>query len=188
MGDGRGRLSSIDLIPDEGQDLIVWAMAELNKRKRTQADILFELNDQLEARGLEAISKSAFNRKAMRVANQARRISESRALFEGIAPQFTPEKVDETNIVIGELIKVLITEMLDRDQQSFSPKGAMEIATAYKTAIQGQAISSERKRRLEVEFAAKVGEAVDKVSKAKGITADTRHKIMEQLGIIQRAV
>ena len=93
MADGRGRLSSIDLLPDEAQDDIVWAMAELNQRKRSQADILFELNDRLAVKGCEAISKSAFNRKSMRVAAYSRRINESRALFEGIAPQFTPDKV-----------------------------------------------------------------------------------------------
>jgi hypothetical protein len=188
MGEGRGRLSSLDLLPDEAQDDIVWAMAELNQRKRTQADILFELNDRLAVKGCEAISKSAFNRKAMRIAAYSRRISESRALFEGIAPQFTPERVDETNIVIGEMIKVLIAEMLDADAGAFAPKDAMNLAQAYVKAIQGQAISSERKRRLAAEFSQKIGEAAKTVEKAKGITAGTRQKIMEQLGVIQKAI
>lgn len=186
MADGRGRLSSIDLLPDEAEDDLFWAMAELNRRKRSQADILIELNDRLAVKGCEPISRSAFNRKAVRVAQAARRIAESRALFEGLAPQFTPERVDETNVVIGELIKVLITELLDRPEGAFSPKGAMEIANAYKTAIQGQAISSERKRRLEAEFAAKVSSAVEKVAKVRGITAEARDQIMEQLGVIRQ--
>jgi transcriptional regulator of met regulon len=188
MADGRGRLSSIDLLPDEAQDDIVWAMAELNQRKRSQADILFELNDRLAVKGCEAISKSAFNRKSMRVAAYSRRINESRALFEGIAPQFTPDKVDETNIVIGEMIKVLIAEMLDAEAGAFETKDAMHLASAYVKAIQGQNLSSERKRKLQAEFADKIGEAAKTVEKAKGITADTRKKIMEQLGIIQKAV
>lgn len=29
---GRGRLSSLDLIPDEGRDDILWALEELNRR------------------------------------------------------------------------------------------------------------------------------------------------------------
>ncbi len=188
MADGRGRLSSIDLLPDEAQDDIVWAMGELNQRKRSQADILFELNDRLAVKGCEPVSKSAFNRKSMRVAAYSRRISESRALFEGIAPQFTPDKVDETNIVIGEMIKVLIAEMLDAEAGDFESKDAMHLASAYVKAIQGQNLSSERKRKLAAEFAQKIGEAAATVEKAKGITADTRKKIMEQLGVIQKAV
>lgn len=188
MGDGRGRLSSLDLLPDEAQEDILWAMTELNQRKRSQADILFDLNDRLAAKGLGPISKSAFNRKSMRIAAYSRRIVESRALFEGIAPQFTPEKVDETNIVIGEMIKVLIAEMLDAEAGDFATKDALHLAGAYVKAIQGQKISSERKSKLAAEFAQKIGEAAATVEKAKGITAETRQQIMEQLGIIQKAI
>ena len=64
----RGRLSSLDLSPEEGHDDIVWAMAQLNERKRSQEDIRFELNDRLAVKGIDAISKSAFNRRAVRIA------------------------------------------------------------------------------------------------------------------------
>jgi len=156
-------------------------MGELNNRARTQADILFELNDRLAAKGLDGISKSAFNRKAMRVAAAAQRLSERRALFEGLAPQFTAERMDEANVVIGELIKTLITELLDADA------GAMELARAYKHTIEGQNISADAKRRALDAASRKVGEAVEKVAREKGITAETRNKIMEQLGVIQRS-
>ena len=184
---GRGRLSSLDLAPEEAQDDIMWAMGELNKRARTQADILFELNDRLAAKGLDGISKSAFNRKAMLVAAAAQRLSERRALFEGLAPQFTAERMDEANVVIGELIKTLITELLDADAGAFTPKGAMELARAYKHTIEGQNISADAKRRALDAASRKVGEAVEKVAREKGITAETRNKIMEQLGVIQRS-
>lgn len=184
---GRGRLSSLDLAPEEAQDDIVWAMGELNQRKRTQADILFELNERLAVKGVEAISKSAFNRKAMRVASAALRLSERRALFEGLAPQFTPERMSEADIVIGELIKTLITEMLDADAGTFEPKGVMELSRAYKHAIEGQHISGDAKRRALADMGKKLQGAVETVAKEKGITAATRSKIMEQLGVIQRS-
>ncbi|MGD0564531.1 MAG: phage protein Gp27 family protein [Roseiarcus sp.] len=184
---GRGRLSSLDMAPDEAQDDIFWAMGELNKRQRTQADILFDLNGRLAAKGFEGISKSAFNRKAMRVAAAASRLSERRALFEGLAPQFTAERMDEANVVIGELIKTLITEMLDADAGAFTPKGAMELARAYKHTIEGQNISADAKRRALDAASRRVGAAVERIATEKGITADTRAKIMEQLGVIQRS-
>lgn len=186
MAEGRGRLSSIDLLPDEAQDDLLWAMGELNARKRTQADILSELNGRLGDKGVELISKSAFNRKAVRIASASRKIAERRALFEGIAPQFTPDKIAEADVVIGELIKILITELLDRDANEFDPKGAMELSRAYKHTIEGQRLSGDAKRRALADFDKKIGAAVETVSKAKGITADARHMIMEQLGVIQK--
>ncbi|QGM46724.1 DUF3486 family protein [Methylocystis heyeri] len=186
MAEGRGRLSSIDLLPEEARDDIVWAMAQLNERSRTQEEIRCELNEMLEAKGLPGISKSAFNRKAVRVASAARRLAESRALFEGLAPQFTPERVDQTNLVIGELIKVLITEMLDSDGKDFSPKGAMELSRAYLATIQGQKLSTERRSKAVEAFKEEAGKAVDKVAAKTGLSAETRERLKAELLGIQR--
>lgn len=170
--DGRGRLASIDLVPEEAQDDILWAMGELNKRQRTQADILFELNDRLAVKGVDPISKSAFNRRAIRVAAAARRVAESRALFEGLAPQFTAEKVDETNIVIGELIKMLIAELLDAGPGALTPRNSMEMARAYLATIQGQKLSAARRAQLEEQFKAKTEKAIGAVAREAGLSAD----------------
>lgn len=186
MAEGRGRLSSIDLLPEDAEADLAWAMGELNARKRTQSDILAELNGRLADKGLPLISKSAFNRRSIRIAAAAKKIAERRALFEGIAPQFTPDKIAEADIVIGELIKTLITELLDREANEFDPKGAMELSRAYKHTIEGQRLSGDAKRRALAEFDKKVGAAVDAVSKTAGITADARRQIMEQLGVVQK--
>lgn len=177
----RGRLSSLDLLPVEAEDDIAWAMAELNQRKRTQADILFELNDRLAVKGCDALSKSAFNRRAVRVAMVAARVAESRALFAGLAPQFTPERMDESNIVVGELIKLLIADILDAGAGALDAKNAMELARGYQAAIQGQRLSSDHRRRLQAEFAAKAGAAVDKVATATGLSAETRDRLRAEL-------
>ncbi len=171
MKEGRGRLSSLDLIPEAGADDVLWALAELNKRQRSQTDILFELNDRLAVHGIEPVSRSAFNRRSMRMAVAARRLDEQRDLFAGLADRFTPEDVDEGNIVLGQMIKVLITEILDEPDQT--PKNAMELARAYLHTIQGQKISSERRQKLKVEFEQKTEAAVNAVAKQKGLTPDT---------------
>jgi hypothetical protein len=77
--------------------------------------------------------------------------------------------------------------MLDADAKSVTTKGAMELARAYKNTIEGQNLSAEAKRRALDAASRKVGAAVEKVAKEKGITAETRARIMEQLGVIQRA-
>lgn len=176
---GRGRLSSLDLIPDEGRDDVMWALEELNRRERTQADILFELNDRLAVKGIDPISKSAFNRTAVRTAAASRRIAEARAVFAGIAPQFTPESIDENSIVLGEVIKTLIMELIDEPRQT--PKGAMELARAFLATIQAQRLSSDRRQRLEAELASRAGAAVDRVAEARGLTAETVDAIKAQI-------
>ena len=186
MRETRGRLSSLDLAPDEAQDDIRWALNELNARKRSQADILFDLNDKLAVKGCEGISKSAFNRKAVRISAAARRVGEARALFEGIAPQFTPERQDETNLVIGELIKVLIAELLEEDK--IGTKGAMELSQAYVKSIQGQGMSLLLRQKQQQEFAKKAGDAIKAVGKARGLTPETIDVLRAQiLGVAKEA-
>ncbi|WP_018701412.1 DUF3486 family protein [Amorphus coralli] len=169
---GRGRLSSIDLLPEEAEDDIVWACQELAARKRTQEDIRFELNDRLEAKGLEGISKSAFNRKAMRLAAAQRRMSEARAMFDGLASQFTAEDVDENTVILGEFIKTLIVELVDDQSGTKTPKQAMELARAFHATVSAQKISTDRRRKIEAEFAAKASKAVEDAGKAAGLSAD----------------
>lgn len=160
--EGRGRLSSLDLVPEDGRDAVFWALGELNKRERTQEDILFELNDRLQAAGCEKISRSAFNRKAVRMAAAARRLSEARHIFAGLADQFTPDKIDEGNIGLGEVIKTLIFELTDPDN-GHGPKEAMELARAYQATISGQKLSAERRLKMVADIKSKIAKAVDAV-------------------------
>ncbi|GJD93375.1 DUF3486 family protein [Methylobacterium iners] len=178
---GRGRLSTIDLLPEEAQDDVVWAVGELNRRERTAADILFELNDRLQVKGIPPISKSAFNRKSMKLAAMSNRLNEARHIFAGLAPQFTAEKVDEHTLVLGEFIKLLIFEIVQTDGAELSSKGAMELARAHLAVIQGQKISSERRAKLEADFKAGAAEAIDKVTKARGVSAEVTAELRREL-------
>ena len=181
----RGRLSSLDLIPEEGHDDIVWAMAQLNERKRSQEDIRFELNDRLAVKGIDAISKSAFNRRAVRIALAQARREEDAAVYEAIAAKLSPEKIDEAAIVVGELLKSAIAAHAERDAMSLSSEDVLNLAKGYQAAVMAMSQSAEYKRKRMAEFAAKVDEAADAVKKAPGITAETRKKIMEQLGVVR---
>ena len=182
----RGRLSSLDLLPEEAQDDLIWALGELNARKRTQADILSELNGRLADKGLDLISKSAFNRKAVRIAAVMSRREESAAVYAAVAKNLTPQSVDEASIVVGELIKMAIAATLEGDAGGLSSEDLANLASGYRATVAAMKLSADHKRAQLAEFNAKVGEAVEAVSKAKGITADTRRALMEQLGVIQK--
>lgn len=161
---GRGRLSSLDLLPDEAQDDLVWAMAQLNERRRTQADILFELNDRLEAKGIEPISSSAFNRKSVSLAKRARRLEERQHVYAGIAPKLTPDKIAEDDMVLGEFLKSLIDEILERDGNG--SKNVMELARAYLAIITAQAQSTKNRAFANELAKKKLTEAMDKAEAA----------------------
>lgn len=178
---GRGRLSTLDQLPEDAQEDVVWAVTQLNARQRLQADILFELNDRLAAEGVDPISKSAFNRASMKLAAASSRVNEARRIFEGIAPQFTAERVDENTIVIGEFIKLLVFELAQSDGQEIGTKGAMELARAHLAVIQGQKISADRRRQLEEGFKAEAGKAIEKVAAAKGLSVDVQAEMRAAL-------
>jgi hypothetical protein len=161
---GRGRLSSIDLLPEEAGDDIVWACQQLAQRTRTQADILFELNDRLEAKGLEGLSKSAFNRYSVRKAAAQRRMQEGRAIFAGVADQFAGEDLDKHAVLLGEYIKTLVLELVDETHGQRSPKEAMELARAYQAVVSAQEKSLERQRAALAKATATMTAAVEAVA------------------------
>ncbi|OYR28486.1 phage protein Gp27 family protein [Brucella pseudogrignonensis] len=165
---GRSRLDSMELLPEEAQDDVVWAISQLNERRRSQADILFELNDRLEVKGIGPISKSAFNRKSTRLRRRSDQLEERRYIYAGIAEKLTPEEIGRSDIVLGEFLKTLIDELLDGD--GLNSKNAMELARAYKETVVAQRHSAEHRRKAEQEASAKlakaVGDATDAVEKA----------------------
>lgn len=168
MTSGRGRLSAIDMLPEEAEADIVWAARELAARKRTQADILFELNDRLAVIGCGPISKSAFNRRAVRLAAAQRRMADARAMFEGISEEFSPQNVDENTIILGEFIKTLIIELVDDGAGDKTPKEAMELARAFHHTVQAQKVSADRRRQLEADAKARLEKAVEQVTEEVG--------------------
>lgn len=181
MAGNKNRLSSMELVPERAQDDVRWAIAEINQRQRTQQDILVELNSRLAEKNVSPISWQAFNRKALKLRAAQFRLEEARYLFTGLADQFTPEKVDENNIVLGEFIKMLIFELTQAEAEERSPKQAMELARAFHDTVKGQAISSVRKTKLNAKFQQKAEAVIENVGNAKGLSAETKEAFKREL-------
>ncbi len=182
---GRGRLNSLELLPEEAQDDVIWAVGQLNERSRTTADILFELNDRLEVKGIPPISKSAFYRRSARLAKRAMQLEERRHIYAGIAEKLTPEEIGRNDVVLGEFLKALIDELLDKE--GTDSKGAMELARAYKDTVVAQRHSAEHRRKAEEEAKAKLGRAVEEVAQVvrkAGVSDATMEEINRRLGVI----
>ena len=179
MAEGRGRLSAMELLPDEAQEDVLWAAAELNARKRHQIDILAELNERLAVKNLGPISLSAFNRKSTKLSAVSRRLDDARYLFTGLADRFTPEAIEQQDVAIGEFLKLLIFE-LAQDHRA-TPKAALELARAYVATIQGQRASADRRRKAKADIDAATEKAVTVVAEKRGLDAEARQALLDAL-------
>lgn len=184
MAHERRVLTSLDLLPEECQDDVVWALARLNERERTQSDILFELNERLAVKGYGPISKSAFSRRSVRLKRRADRLAERDALYAGIIERITPEKMAEQDIVLGELLKTLIDEMID---DARSAEDVKELASAYRQTVSAQQVSANLKAKALAEANKKLERAVAEVAQVArkaGVTQETMDEINRRLGVL----
>lgn len=171
--EGRGRLSSIDLLPEEAEEDVVWALEELRARRHHQSTILAEFNLRLADKDISPISKSAWNRFAVRKAIQFRRLDEMRRMSSEIVAQLGPESADDVTVMIAEMLKLSMLNLLEGDQ--IAPKAVMELSKALQSTVSAQRGSEEYRRKLEARVSAEMSRAADKletVGRENGLSAD----------------
>ncbi|MEP0407679.1 MAG: phage protein Gp27 family protein [Roseibium sp.] len=166
---GRGRLSSIDLLPPEADGAIQWAVEQLAERQRTQGDILFEFNDRLEAIGCERISSSSFNRYSTRRAATLRKLAETREIAAAVAETLGPERGDDVTVMIVQLLKETIHAAIEGG--GIGTKGVMELARALQSAVSAQRLSADGRRAPQTETRARLEKATQVA--ADGIAASS---------------
>ncbi len=176
---GRGRLSAIDLLPPECDELISWAAREFAKRQRTQLDIYREWKTKLIALqgeigiGFDIPSFSAFNRYSTRLAEMTRRLEQTREIAGAISDRFDAATSDDLTLIAAEAIKTLVFELLQEGGEAgLDPKGAMQLAGALYRATQAQGVSTARRLKVEQEFEQKAEAAIEKVAAEAGLSGD----------------
>lgn len=188
MSKGRGKLSAIDLLPDECEPIVSWAAHELANRDRTQLEIFAEFKTKLIALqgelglAFDIPSFSAFNRYSIRLAMLSRRLEQTRDIAETLSQRMDAAGSDDLTLIAAEAIKTLIFEVLQSSGEAgISPKGAMELANALRAAAAAQASSSNCRLKLEAEDKARKAEAdmkanaeraLDTLSKEPGISKE----------------
>ena len=179
MDKGRGRLSAIDLLPEECSEIIVWAGQELASRDRTQLEIYAEFKQKLIALqgelglGFAIPSFSAFNRYSIRLAQTTRRLEQSREIARTISERFDAKTSDELTVISSELVKTLVFELLLKGGEAgMTPKGALELAGALFKASQAQTVSTKRRAQVEKEFEEKTEAVIERVKQEAGLSAD----------------
>ena len=189
MATGRGRLSSFDLLPVECERIVAWAASELSDREKTQTDIYAEFVTRCEAlmaehRGeleFDIPAFSSFNRYSIRQARISRRLDETRQIVAVLAKKHDATASDELTIMTGEMIKSVVLHMLGDGADGIEPKDLKALADAARAAQLAQNMSSDRRAKEDAKIAARLGEAVDTVAKAKGLTGETAEAIKAQI-------
>jgi hypothetical protein len=161
--EGRGRLSSIDMLPDEAEADIVWALEQLRERSGPQTAILDEFNARLADRGIGKVSKSAFSRWSVRKALQFRRLDEVRAITTDVVSGLGTGGADEVTVAIGEMVKAAIYEQLEG---TLGPKEIMELSRSLASVVAAQKTSAAHRQQLEAKVAVQVEKAADRAGDA----------------------
>lgn len=179
--EGRGHLSSIDMLPDEAESAIIWANEQLRERHLPSAVILTEFNERLADIGIPAISKSAWGRYAVRKAIQFRRLDEIQRMGGELARTMDTKAPDEVTVAVAELLKVAIFEILEGGEVTTS--GVMQMSRALQSVVSAQKTSAEYREKLEKEVQARLSEAAAKVGKLgkKGVSKEAIEEINRAL-------
>jgi hypothetical protein len=171
--EGRGRLSSIDMLPDEAEPDLVWAVEQLRERKMHARAILDEFNARLADRGIGPISKSAWGRYAVRKAIQFRRLDEVRRISDELVESLGADGPDQVTVAVAEMVKLAAFRLLEGGDTG--AKDVNELARALNSAVNAQKTSAEHRRRIEQQLKDKLESVADKaetLGREAGLSAD----------------
>lgn len=184
--EGRGRLSSIDLLPEEAEEHIVWANAQLRDRAMPQNQILAEFNSRLADLGIGSISKGAFSRYSVRLAIETRKLEASRQITDAVLSRMDPADRQDSTLAAIELLKFRILSMvMDEDQPDVKLLGQAALAVSRLSSTALREAEGQRKDKAEQRSeeeraaaaqaqreAAETAETVAKIASEAGLNAD----------------
>jgi len=173
---GRGRLSRLDMLPEEAQPDLVWLNGELREGKRPQNELRDVFNARLAGLGIEPISVGSFSRYSVRKAMQFRELDEQMRISSELVDVLGVGGSDKMTIALAELIRVAGIKLLEAEGGQLAAKDLMELAKANQAATGAQKQSAEYRRALEREFEQKMLDGADRaevVAREAGVSAET---------------
>ncbi len=176
----RGKLSSLDVLPDDIQN---YAKAQLEARKLTQIEIRDNVNAMLADRGIEAtISRSAFNRFSQREQESFDRIRESMELADAWNEVFTGDSdlTKATRNILSSLAVKIAAGANPTDESTLTMMKDLSLVIKRVEATEDSVIKREREAKKEM--AALAAQEVEESASAQGLSADAiktiKHKIL----------
>ena len=183
---GRGKLSTIEMLPEAADEAIAWANQALRDRAMPQTEILRQFNAMLADHGIKGVSKGAFSRYSIRVAIEARKLEASRQMTDAILSRLAPGERSDSTIAATELLKFRILEMVTNEEEP-DPKllniASLALSRMSMTALRethGQRLDKADQREesklaqaeREKREAAETADTVEKIASEAGLSAD----------------
>lgn len=187
---GRGRLSSIDMLPEEAEEHIAWANGALRDREMPQTEILREFNARLADLGIASISKGAFSRHSVRLAIETRKLEASRKITDAVLERMSPADRTDSTLAAIELMKFRLMEMVMGEDQEPNPKllniASLALQRLSSTSLReaegqrrdkkNEREEQERHRKAEEQRAqreaAQAADQAEKIASEAGLSAD----------------
>ncbi|MBK1868267.1 DUF3486 family protein [Taklimakanibacter albus] len=186
----RGRLSSIDLLPEEARPHVIAAMEALKERRRQQDDIREELNSHLLAMGQKPISRSAFHRKALWLATYGEQLTQAREVAAILAEKLNEAPQGDVGLLLNETIKTIVYDVImeqSLNDSSASMEMLKEAALTLFRLEQARKISVVTRKRIVDDFSDKATKAIDVAAGRAGLAPEVVSQIRrEVLGVIDR--
>lgn len=189
----RGQLSSLDVLPEWAEEAKLWAFGELKARKRTQQEILEDFNERLKVAAWEIgitdppkISRSAFNRAALRLSILGRRLEETREIAAVLAPKLDQAGDNSLTLMVAETIKTLVAEMLGNAGELAADGDTAEMlmftSRALKHAEEAKRISADTRKKIEAELKDGASKAIDRAVERGAIDREAGEKARQIMG------
>ena len=188
----RGRLSSIDLLPDEAAPCVSAAQAALGERKRSQEDIRAALNRCLAELGLPPISRSAFNRKALSIAAVGQQLTQAREVAAIMAEKMDNLPEGDVGLLLIEALKTMIYDVVMREAlpDDGEPSGLAMLSKAADAVMRlerARKTNAETRRLALRDFADQASEVLERAGRETGLSAETVELLRnEVLGVVKK--
>lgn len=181
---GRGRLSRLDMLPEEADEHLTWLNTEIRANKRPLNELRDVFNVQLAALGIEPISNGSFSRYAVRKAKQFRELDETLRMSRELAEVLGADGSDQLTINLSNMLQVAAVKLIEAEGSQLAAKDLMELARAAQAATSAQKQSADYRRMLEREFAQKVEAAkkdIEQIGKKAGVSDEVMLRITNKL-------
>ena len=177
---GRGRLSSIDQLPDEAGPYVTAAIEALKDTKLSQNEIREELNVHLERLDCKPISRSAFNRYSLHMAQQGQRLIEARNIAAIFAEKINEQPEGDIGLLVGETLKTLIYDVtidMTLDGESPSIKMLAEAAKALKDIELGRGANYRAAKLRQDNFIEEAADTAEEAARERGLSEEAANDI-----------
>lgn len=181
---GRGRLSRLDMLPEEADEHITWLNTEIRANKRPLNELRDVFNVKLVGLGIEPISNGSFSRYAVRKAKQFRELDETLRMSRELAEVLGSDGSDQLTINLSNMLQVAAVKLIEAEGSQLAAKDLMELARAAQAATSAQKQSADYRRMLEREFAQKIEAAkkdIEQIGKKAGVSDEVMQRITNKL-------